>query len=159
MCIFNATFAWLSDHRKSTLFSNEPRTPYGMRFMFTNVSGKLKSIKGQLTINFEPTKKLYLTQKFCNYFTYKQLKPIDRLGQTKDLKIVCEDEEFTFNQNILCNVSKVFQRMLENPTTNEASNCNLKIQEFLPQTIKTFRVCSSHLEMYICTFWKKLYNF
>ena len=119
-----------------------------MRFMFTNVSGKLKSIKGQLTISFEPTKKLYLTQKFCNYFTYKQLKPIDRLGQTKDLKIFCEGEEFTFNQNILCNVSKVFQRMLENSTTNEASNCNLKIEDFLPQTIKTFRVGSSHYEMY-----------
>ena len=74
-----------------------------MRFMFTNVSGKLKSINGQLTISFEPTKKLYLTQKFYNYFTYKQLKPIDRLGQTKDLKIFCEGEEFTFNQNILCN--------------------------------------------------------
>ena len=126
-----------------------------MRFLFTNVSGKLKSIQGQMTINFEPTKKLYLTQKFINYFTYKQLKPIDRLGQTKDLKIFCEDKEFTFNQNILSNVSKVFQRMLENPTTNEASNCNLKIQEFLPQTIKTFRVRSSHFEICNFTFLEK----
>ena len=116
---------------------------YGVRFQISNITGKMKSIKGQLSISFEPTNKIYLNQKFHNYFAQKLLKPIDRLGQKKDFKIICEDQEFIFNQNILTNVSKVFQRMIENQCTNESNKGTVKIEEFLPITIETFRVGSS----------------
>ena len=56
-----------------------------------------------------------------------------------DFKIICHDQEFTFDKTLLIVYSNVFARMVENPTTKEAMNKSVEIDDFSPSTIETFK--------------------
>ena len=100
------------------------------------ISGKIKSIKADITLDFEPSPQLICKQKFLNYvntcLVFNVFKE-DGTVAKKDFKIVCrEGEEFGFNRSILCKISPVFERML--------ANCwRIEINDTTPKTIKAFR--------------------
>ena len=87
------------------------------------ISGKIKSIKADITMVFEPSPQLICKQKFLNYVNTSLVFNED--GKGDDFQIVCQGEEFGFNRSILCKISPVFERMLA------SSNLNLRIYPVL----------------------------
>ena len=106
------------------------------------ISGKIKSIKADITLDFEPSPQLICKQKFLNYvntcLVFNVFKE-DGTVAKKDFKIVCRGgEQFGFNRSILCKISPVFERMLANTSLKEHKNGRVEINDTTPKTIKAF---------------------
>ena len=107
------------------------------------ISGKIKSIKADITLDFEPSPQLICKQKFLNYvntcLVFNVFKE-DGTVAKKDFKIVCRGgEEFGFNRSILCKISPVFERMLAHTSLKEYKNGRVEIIDTTPKTIKAFK--------------------
>ena len=98
---------------------------------------KIKSFKGDITIEFEPAPKIIYKEKFKNYVNSHLVFKPD--GKEEDFQIVCQGEEYSFNRSILCNISPVFERMLTNPGFKQGKDGLIEIKDTTPEAIKAFR--------------------
>ena len=97
------------------------------------ILGRIKSIKADITLVFEPSPQLIHKQKF-QHFVKKAV------GEVDDFQIVCQGgEEFGFNSSILCKISPVFERMLAHSSLKEYKNGRVEIIDTTPKTIKAFK--------------------
>ena len=97
------------------------------------ILGKIRSIKADITLVFEPSPQLIYKQKFLRYVN-KEVSEVD------DFQIVCQGgEEFGFNRSILCKISPVFERMLAHTSLKEYKNGRVEIVDTTPKTIKAFK--------------------
>ena len=108
------------------------------------ISGKIKSIKADITLVFEPSPQLICKQKFLNYvntcLVFNVFKEDGKVCEFYDFQIVCQGgEEFGFNRSILCKISPVFERMLANTSLKEHKNGRVEIIDTTPKTIKAFQ--------------------
>ena len=105
------------------------------------ISGKIKSIKADITLVFEPSPQLICKQKFLNYVnTCLVFNVFKEDGKVEDFQIVCQGgEEFGFNSSILCKISPVFERMLAHSSLKEYKNGCVEIIDTTPKTIKAFK--------------------
>merc|ERR1712110_978458 len=102
------------------------------------ISGKIKSIKADITLVFEPSPQLICKQKFLNYVdTCLVFNALKEDGKVDDFQIACQGgEEFGFNRSILCKISPVFERMLANTSLKEHKNGRVEIIDTTSKTIK-----------------------
>merc|ERR1712150_288900 len=101
------------------------------------ISGKIKSIKADINLVFEPSPQLICKQKFLNYVNACLVFKED--GKGDDFQIVCQGEEFDFNRSILCKMSPVFERMLANTSLEEHKNGRVEIIDTTPETIRALK--------------------
>ena len=95
---------------------------------------KLRSVKGHIIVEFEPSREMILKEKFKNYITSCLVFKPD--GKGEDFTIVCQGEEFGFNKSILCNISPAFEAMLTNPCLKENQEGRVEIIDTTPKTIQ-----------------------
>ena len=98
---------------------------------------KIKSIKADITVEFEPKAELIFKEKFKNYVNFFLVLKPDENGE--DFQIVCQEKKFGFNKSILCKISPVFERMLMNPGFPEYINGCTEIKNTNPKTIEAFK--------------------
>ena len=98
---------------------------------------KIKSFKGDITIEFEPGPQMIYKEKFKNYVNSHLVFKPD--GKEEDFQIVCQGEVYGFNRSILCNISPVFERMLTNPGFKQGKDGLTEIKDTTPEAIKAFR--------------------
>ena len=98
---------------------------------------KIKSFKGDITIEFEPGPQMIYKEKFKNYVNSHLVFKPD--GKEEDFQIVCQGEVYGFNRSILCNISPVFERMLTNPGFKQGKDGLIEIKDTTPEAIKAFR--------------------
>ena len=101
------------------------------------IPGKIKSFKGDITIEFEPGPQMIYKEKFKNYVNSHLIFKPD--GKEEDFQIVCQGEVYGFNRSILCNISPVFERMLTNPGFKQGKDGLIEIKDTTPEAIKAFR--------------------
>ena len=100
------------------------------------ITGKFKSFKGEITIDFEPGSQMIYKEKFKNYVNSHLVFKPD--GNEEDFQIVCQGKSYGFNKSILCNISPVFERMLTNPSFKQCQEGLTEIKDTTPETIKAF---------------------
>ena len=61
------------------------------------------------------------------------------INQTKEFKIKCLDQEFAFSKTILCSISSIFERMIQNTDLKEGKEGVVEIDDFGPETLETFQ--------------------
>ena len=98
------------------------------------ITGKIKSFKADITIEFEPGSQVIYKEKFKNYVNSHLVFKPD--GNGEDFQIVCRGEVYGFNKSILCNISPVFERMLTNPNFKQSQECLTEIKDTNPEIIK-----------------------
>ena len=98
---------------------------------------KIKSIKADITVEFEPKAEVIFKEKFKNYVNFFLVLKPDENGE--DFQIVCQEKKFGFNKSILCKISPVFERMLTNPGFPEYKNGCTEIKNTNPKTIEAFK--------------------
>ena len=109
----------------------------GMAENLDDLIGKFKSLKGVITVEFEPGSQMIYKEKFKNYVnSFHVFKPD---GKGEDFQIVCQGEVHGFNKSFLCNISPVFERMLTDPTYQECKNGLVEITDTTPETVKAFK--------------------
>ena len=59
-------------------------------------------------------------------------------GKMSDIKIKCQDQEFSCHKNILCTRSDVFETMFNGEAYDEATNGSLEIEDMDAKTMKKF---------------------
>ena len=101
------------------------------------ITEKIKSFKGDITIEFEPGPQMIYKDKFKNYVNSHLVFKPD--GKEEDFQIVCQGEVYGFNRSILCNISPVFERMLTNPGFKQGKDGLIEIKDTTPEAIKAFR--------------------
>ena len=111
-------------------------THRGLHWAFDIVKNleKLKSVKGFITVEFEPSPQMILKEKFKNYITSCLVFKPD--GKGEDFIIACQGKEFGFNKSILCNISPAFQAMLTNPCLKENQEGRVDLIDTTPKTIQ-----------------------
>ena len=98
---------------------------------------KIKSIKADITVEFEPKAEVIFKENFKNYVNFFLVLKPDENGE--DFQIVCQEKKFGFNKSILCKISPVFERMLTNPGFPEYKNGCTEIKNTNPKTIEAFK--------------------
>ena len=106
-------------------------------FLDDHIPGKIKSFKGDITVEFEPAPQMIYEEKFKNYINSHLVFKPD--GKEEDFQIVCQGEVYGFNRSILCNISPVFERMLTNPGFKQGKDGLIEIKDTTPEAIKAFR--------------------
>lgn len=111
----------------------------GKRFKLSagELTGKIKSVKADITLEFEPKAEVILRGKFKNYVNSLFVFKPD--GNGEDFQIVCQGKKFGFDKSILCKISPVFERMLMNPGFPEYKNGCTEIKNTNPKTIEAFK--------------------
>jgi len=111
-------------------------TNRGLHWAFDIVKNleKLRSVKGFITVEFEPSPQMILKEKFKNYITSCLVFKPD--GKGEDFTIACQGKEFGFNKSILCNVSPAFEAMLTNPCLKENQEGRVDLTDTTPKTIQ-----------------------
>ena len=111
----------------------------GKRFKLSagELTEKIKSVKADITLEFEPKAEVIFKEKFKNYVnSFFIFKPD---GNGEDFQIVCQGKKFGFDKSILCKISPVFERMLMNPGFPEYKNGCTEIKNTNPKTIEAFK--------------------
>ena len=111
-------------------------TNRGLHWAFDIVKNleKLKSVKGFITVEFEPSPQMILKEKFKNYITSCLVFKPD--GKGEDFTIACQGKEFGFSKSILCNISPAFEAMLTNPCLKENQEGRVDLTDTTPKTIQ-----------------------
>ena len=111
-------------------------TNRGLHWAFDIVKNleKLRSVKGFITVEFEPSPEMILKEKFKNYITSCLVFKPD--GKGEDFTIACQGKEFGFNKSILCNVSPAFEAMLTNTCLKENQEGRVDLTDTTPKTIQ-----------------------
>ena len=111
-------------------------TNRGLHWAFDIVKNleKLRSVKGFITVEFEPSPQMILKEKFKNYITSCLVFKPD--GKGEDFTIACQGKEFGFNKSILCNVSPAFEAILTNPCLKENQEGRVDLIDTTPKTIQ-----------------------
>ena len=94
-------------------------------------------------IEFEPTSMPIkipdgITQMKLNFTSLISSDVINQISQEKNFSIDCNSEIFYFNKTLLSLTSEVFFKMIHG-TNKETETNSVKIDDFTPETIKTFQ--------------------
>ena len=102
-----------------------------------NNSQQIKSLRGHLEFrlksSYETCKKLEF-ENDLHRDIFHRLKKNDL-----DMKIICHGKTFDFNKNLLCSISDVFERMVNNSYSIEGQSGTVEINDVLPNTIESFQ--------------------
>ena len=118
--------------------NEEPNYKKGIRVRCAEHRPELQitSIEGDITLIFKSTPEFKSKQRAKNALIQSRI--LSKGGNTFD--IVCKGEVITFDKELLAISSPVFQRMLFDSIINkEAMSNSVKIDDFDPSTIKTFK--------------------
>ena len=100
-------------------------------------SQQMKSLKGHLDFRFKSS---YETCKKLEFENDLHRDIFHRLKKNDlDMKIICHGKTFDFNKNLLCSISDVFERMVNNSYSIEGQSGTVEINDFLPKTIESFQ--------------------
>ena len=95
---------------------------------------KIKSLKGFLSIHFEPDETFFLNQALEQEFSLLKLPQ-----EPEDFGIKCQNQEVKFNKMFLCKISDVFAAMIENPNTVESRQGFVDIEGVDIEVVKSFK--------------------
>ena len=100
----------------------------------TKPGRKIVSIRGWITLTFEADENIDLKHKIESDFSILKMPK-----QPEDFRMICEDQEVSFNRNFLTRISDVFQAMLENPYTLESQRSFVKMENVSLETVQNFK--------------------
>ena len=123
-----------SENGSTWRFSNHDYDSYGIKIQ-TPFTEKFNSIKGFFEIKFKPSTQIETKQELKDLL-YKDT--FESNNKNPDFTIVCQDTSFQLNKRNLCFVSKVFQKMIESPYTQESKSEKVEIIDFDPEVIEAF---------------------
>ena len=78
-------------------------------------------------------------QKNANFKSWLCQKSFEEFEGKKNFTIICQGSEFHFNKTLLCMMSEVFEKMIQESDSKEARNNSVEIDDFSPDTIKAFQ--------------------
>ena len=100
----------------------------------TKPGRKIVSIRGWITLTFEADENIDLRDRIESDFSILKMPK-----QPEDFRIICEDQEVSFNRNFLTRISDVFQAMLESPYTLEFQRSFVKMENVSLETVQNFK--------------------
>ena len=103
---------------------------------FDGYGEDIRSITGRIKFKFRTNFQVAKQQEFISKL---YLETFGFPALDSDFQINCQDKTFKFNKHLLCSISEVFEKMIENSYSTEAKSGTVEIEDFSPAVIESFQ--------------------